>query len=53
MAMPLSLAAQAVAATGVVRFSTGDVHATCLTFDRGRRGDAADLRPELPLRLMW
>lgn len=52
-ARPLCSAAQAAAAAGVVAFSPGDAHVLCLTFDHGRRAQAADLRPELPLRLRW
>jgi Glyoxalase-like domain len=50
---PLSAAAQTVAAEGAVSFSRGAGHTLCLTFDFGRQGGVADLRPGLPLVLKW
>jgi len=55
--MPVSArrspASGALEAMGLVRFTASDAYLRTLTFDRGTRGDAADLQPDLPLVLHW
>jgi hypothetical protein len=48
-----SAAAAAIEAAGFVRFGVADQHRMNLTFDDGRKGGEADLRPVLPLTLRW
>ena len=48
-----SPAARAVAATGLLSFTSGDAHHLQLTFDAAASNRSADLRPALPLSLRW
>ena len=48
-----SAAAQIVEAAGLVQFVESDHHRMTITFDDARRGETADLRPDLPLALRW
>jgi hypothetical protein len=38
---------------GIASFQSGDEHLLELTFDAGRKGQSADLRPDLPVVLRW
>jgi hypothetical protein len=42
-----------LAQTGVVALESAETHCMTLTFDTGKRGQQADLRPDLPLIIVW
>jgi hypothetical protein len=44
---------RAVQSLGIATFGNGAEHLLEVVFDRGERGQQADLRPDLPLRLRW
>jgi hypothetical protein len=48
-----SAAAQFVQDAGLVQFFEAERHLMTVTFDGARRGESADLRPDLPLILRW
>lgn len=50
---PASDALTSLIAQGLLSLSSADRHTLTLTFDEGRLGRTADLRPHLPLRLRW
>lgn len=50
---PLTPAVAAVQASGVAAIQESDDYRMELEFNRGRRGELADLRPTLPLVLRW
>ena len=50
---PMSRAVRRVQETSLVSFDPGSAHLAEVEFDRGGRGQSANFRPALPLRLCW